>query len=62
MNRTPGHKLVREQLSLQAEGDRPYRWACECGQDLGILSVHRARAAHKEHKAAAAPQPEAEAV
>lgn len=53
MPRTPGHKLIRE-----AEG-----WRCECGHDLGALSVHKARAAHREHKAeATAPVPEAEAV
>lgn len=46
MPRTPGHKLIRE----AEEGTTSDRWRCECGVDLGVLSVHRARAAHRQHK------------
>ena len=41
--RTAGHKLVWPEAGRG--------WRCECGEVLGPLSVHRARAAWKAHKA-----------
>lgn len=46
--RTAGHKLVRKPLE---DADGRSGWICECGTDLGQLSVHRARAAWQAHKA-----------
>lgn len=54
-DRLAGHALRR--LGMEPEKPHRYLWACECGQEFGYLSVHPARAAWREHKAAVA-QPE----
>lgn len=50
-----GHALRRENVQ-NGDGHLVYHWTCECGEEMGqqpAMSVHRVRAAHREHKVAA---------
>lgn len=49
-----GHRLQVAGEPEQLGG--PKYWRCECGHDLGPLSVHKARRVWREHKSSVQEQ------